>query len=123
MQDTNAATHPDSAGTTCWAAAKPAGAHPTRVDIPSERIAAPPLLPPPAFGGALLLAIAGCFLTPFAWVCWGFSNGQLRAIERGERSTVGKDTIVLARGMAKVVTFFTLAVFVIALAVGFSRVP
>lgn len=122
MQHAKASDEPDPAGTT-WAAAKPAGAYPTQVQIPNEPIPPPPLVPPPAFGGALILAIAGCFLTPFAWACWAFSNAQLRAIERGERSSVGKDTILLARGMAKVITYLTLAVFVIAFAVGVSRAP
>ena len=111
---------PDPAGTT-WAGAKPAGAYPTLADIPNERIPPPPpLVPPPAFAACLILAIAGCLFVPFAWICWVLSNGQLRAIERGERSTTGKDTILLARGMAKVMTFFILTVAVIMVIVGYS---
>ena len=124
MQDTKTSPHEhaDPAGTTSWTPARHAGAHAALADLPPP-IPPLPLLPPPAFGAALILAIAGCFVTLFAWVCWPFCNAQLRAIERGERSTVGKDTILLARGMAKVITYLSLAVFVILVAVGFSRTP
>lgn len=109
MQDTTnslpAAFESDPAVTTWWAPSLPAGAHPA-IDA-----APPPPAPPPPdadVGIIVTLMVLGIVFTPFAWACWAYSNGQLKLIETGERSTASRSAIVVARGVAAFVTVLSL---------------
>ena len=110
-----ASFHSDPSVTTWWAPSLPAGAHPTRVDIGREPIAAPPPPPPAGTGLAITLLVLGLFFAPCMWACWAYAGGQLRLIDNGERARDGRGAIMVAYGVAIALTLLQVVLILLVL--------